>query len=776
VFLQQEIHRRSLIEQPWTLLTITGPPGSGKTETARYLLSQLSRDPRALIYVPSSSPGALTRFKSVLTSDSPVQFFESVVETMVAESIEVPSSLWPISSWRTPLKQVLLESLVEQRQRLFLVVDDYHMHQDVGDALVALRQTARAWGVHIILISRPQVLSLRDETRYDLICQLWTKEDAGEILKEWVKPEQAATMANALESGWLSRQTEFSLYLLQVIAQYADDIGTAPTILLRRAIIEHLSSVPDVGASSGRLSPEALLSRIKGLLQSWTPYEQILAEFERRVETDMVHLFGGLSWFSKYQDEERDSFLDAERIVRWSSGMVETSEHAQTLMQAAAEANIFECSTGVAGWKDTLVADGCAALYLAREFRTKDVEDATIAAHVARLESKNSLDILNLVLDPSLILQLVQICTRSAVSTAGAIDQLITRDFIERLSEVPTATMELNDNLLRLGAKASDEEVKQLAKTVSRMCEIVEEVSADCKRRIEKGDPTARVCLVVHAMQYGPTEAYFENVLETAPDHMGPFALDAAALVWGRDGLGRLLEFISRLSGEKVLSEILGRGWQKWCGRLTAEEQLSAAQVIIQHVQNGVLGGVLANALIDRLLRTFFVCVPRAQWDEYGPGFGRLEEVFASGDSSTRRREVPSVLQWCMFRKSPDAVQRNSEWIVDEDRGLAIQVHPNAPATFDYVFGCIRELGEECALPNSKDLLLVESAPVGSWELIRDNLPSRFTYEREIYRGQLAVAGHRDGRFVKRHVNVQTELKDKFYWRPVYRLGGQVVR
>jgi hypothetical protein len=752
----------SLESSYWTL-SITGPPGSGKSETADLIVRRLRYNSNPIVLIASSSPAMMTALIEVTSKSTRKDIIEQLGEVATVDESLIPDQLKMGSDWQYALKDVFIDSLFYRSQNIVIVIDDLQLHREVLSAINKLAE----WEFRLILISRPEIQLSKQVNKRSmlLVCNPWSREEAEKLLKKWVSQSQHQRITNALRQGWLKNQHQFSLYLLRTLTEYVEHIEAKPTDLLRRAIEAHLSSLSTIPTDSGSLSPTVLLGRIRRLLEEGESPEKILLEINTTKPIDLTLLFGTLAWFSMYQDEVSNAYLDAERIIKWSRNMIMTREVADQLMNAANDAKILKCSGGVAGWGDKLVADGCAALYLAEELDDPDVSDATIAEDVKRLERKNSVDILALVLDPALVLRVITCCTASSPSSAAAIQRIVTDDFIARLAEIPETLTELGQRLLDFGSKIKIEHIADVAAALGRVASVSAKVTDLCDNVIQQALPAAEIALAAKAISSNASYGFFKSAL---PAYLHPVAADAAARVWNLDGFNPLKERLSELAASGHGTNRLTGIWQTWCQRQNPMSLLKCILSMLDEILANTENHTFIVQLIEASLESLFNTVSPATRREIQSDIRKLWHYVNRIVPTSNVGVISSLLKWLTYDICPNAIRQDSTWMIINEEGVcAIQRKPNSPARIEHIFAQLSTLGSQYSLPATRELMHLDLPPDGEWEIVRDFLPNGFRYDkRTILTGQLAVAGNHKGKFEPRSFDRSKEHHSLFFWRP----------
>ena len=751
----QNLARITEEKATWRTLTLTGPPGSGKTVTGDFLVQQLSKRLRAVVLIASSSPTMLQALAQISDETNKEEVFENLAKAVSAEESMIPPEFKTERNWQAALTDVLLERLRDVNQPTIIAVDNLHLHQKVSASIQRLRDYAKPWDLRLLLISRPEIPPRPKECLFSLTCNLWSRQQTKDLLNLWISESPRQSV---IEQGWLQDQNKFSLYLIETVAINADHLAEKPTDLLRRAIEAHLSSLKDVPIQRAHKSPKILLDQVRDMLERAEPTETILEKLQSNIDINLVQLFGILAWFSLYQDEDANAFLDETRIVNWSSNAIASQKIARQLMNTAGEAKIFNCSGGIAGWRDMLVADGCAALYLAEEIQDPDVSLQTVARNVRQLELKNSIDILTLILNPELVLRIIEAGTTTSSFRASTLQKIVNEGFIGRLRNIPNALVVLGEKVLQFSQNASIEEVEDIAVALARVARVSPDIEHRLDNIIQQAEQNANFALAAKAIIVGPHTDYFTS-LPLPEDHfLQPIAVDSAGRIWGEDGFNLLHERLAQLSGEHQ-ERNLKSAWLAWLNKQDPSILINCCHVLISKVSQETACSPFYGILLETTLQCFLQNTSPAEKQKFLKEIRDLRQHVYEVLSLRHFPYLANTLKWLTYQTDPDAVRNDSDWLIRQD--YAIQKEPNFPARFDQVFQVLKGLGVDYALPHSDEL---SELNVEGRELVSDRFPSNFQYGNTLLPGQLSVATQENGQIISRVVDL-TELESKFLWR-----------
>ena len=745
----------------WRTLAITGPPGSGKTVTGDLLVRQLSKQLRAIVLVASSSPTMLRTLAQTTELTSKEEVFEALATAVSAEQSMVPSEFRKEKNWEKSLTDTLLERILNVTQPIILAVDNFHLHTQVSDAIGRLRDSSSQWDLRLLLISRTVISPSPEECLFSVPCKLWSHQHAEELLDLWIPKTARFSLIDILTQVWLKYEDEFSLYLIETIAINADKLEKRPTELLRGSIEAHLSSLDIATLGPAKLPPLQTLDRVRQMLKEKKPPESILEIISSKNEIDLVRLFGMLAWFSLYQNESAYAFLDPDKIVDWSGNAIASREIAEDLMVKASKAKIFNCAEGVADWKDMLVADGCAALYLAEEIEDPNVSLQTIARNVTQLELRNSIDFLIFILNPEMVMKILEAGTVTSGFRVSTLRRIVTGGFISRLEDVQGFLIQIGERLLQFGHKTSIYDVEDIAVTLARVARASPEVKRLVDDVISQAQQNANIALAAKAVLVGPRATFFNSV-RFAEDHLQPVAVDSAARVWGVDGFEPLQERLAQLSASGHKESNLKGAWFAFLTKQVPSTLINFCHALMSKVSRATASSPFCGVLLESTFQCFLQNTNPADRRVFQDEIRVLRQHLYKSLSLGDCPHLANTLKWLTYQEDSAAVRRDTDWLIRNN--YAIPKEPNLPTMTKYAFQSLNRLGDDYGLPHSRELrgLNIDSE---HWELVSDRLPRGFRYGDHLQPGQLSVAIQRDGRIATRIVDSSTELTSEFLWR-----------
>lgn len=729
----------------WSLLTLVGPPGSGKTELAQLLLETLVSEARLLAIIVSG-PDLLQHFSTLALCKTRDAALSAIIKAIFEhpEQAALPNNFAEDADSRRAFLDVLVSALSREEQAAAIVIDDLHVYGDVRAAVSELCARPE-WNLRLIAIGRS--IQLREglvepEMRRAIRVGLWPKAQAQSMLETWVPIQHLSAVTSLLATGWLANQDHFSLYILRMVAEYVDELNRQPSELLEKAVGEHVKHVAAL-LERQALPPGAVLQSIRSMLEEGLPADEILPILNTPLRLDAVRLVGLLSWrsrFSPQEGQEGRGILDPQTVVDFSEGLVSDRDAAAKVLQAGSDAGIFDYPRGSATWRDALVADGCAALYLRTE--VYEAPTTSIASMLKELERTGSLDILSLALDAPVILRLVEAVAEDNPRLASVVPLLVTRPLVASLTGHPELIDTFVATLIRLGCRAPEANVADIATGLSRLLEQSTELGHWCKEQVGRGvGPEARLALAIRALELGPGELYFHTVAGGAAGEL--HATEMAAFVWNEDGVETLSKRLVDLGcrpHQPCRLDRLDAIWANWCTRQPGEAVLGAISILGEACQRDgkerePCYAQLAGCALRNLVQL------RRGWlrTEIAGLQNRLDELRgltarqARGD---RRMLAGALAHWIAFYFCPEIIERDIGWTVDPKGAFAIPLKAQKGQPFHEILARVRSCGSFAVavvdLPSAEELQAMISADGADMvmdgdgthrEVVRDCLP-----------------------------------------------------
>jgi hypothetical protein len=767
---------RAAIQDPssWKTIAVSGPPGSGKTELASLVVRELIAAGQFIVIIVAT-PGLLESIRSLSEQVTLDDSLQVLVKGMCRDAqFMLPSTLRKTDDWEMPVADAILSVLRERADQVLLVIDDIHVHSEVAAAIARLR--AHSTPFRFLLISRSGVRNASGEPFLSYDCKLWPRQSAEDMLRTWVSDSNRAQVNHVLQDGWPKKQIEFSLYLLRAMAEYIDSLESAPSELLNKAIRGHLA--PIAAMLMSRQEPAAIaLERIKQMVANPdTSRDDILRAITERAEIEPATVMGILAWYTIFAPPEPGSertqraFLDADRVVQFSKGLVPSKEVAEQILEAGAQAKIFDKSSGafsnVYGWRDKLVSDGCAALYLAFEIEIQKMENRSITNCLEGLDEKRSLDILGMAIDTTLLLRTIRAVTSTRPSLAGLIDRLLTPEVADRLSRTAGTLEEVSGTLFDLAAAVDMNHFSDAAKALAKVMRFSRQVMSECWNLIRASSSAhAMTALAAMATEQIDTESFFAGLdQENLSDFMRPVALDAAARVWTVNGWPALASRAAALLEEGVPKERIATIWELWCGRRTTSQVLATAADLLRAALK-----VNTEAFLFLTGVTLKHAIGSRSPGERGASSAAFAEIGQELQNHVvcgHHRGASEIVKWLAIQYGPE-IAPGAEWILTKDGTAAFARTALECASVGELFDRLRPVCRWFRIANSSELqkLKIQSG----FELVRDALGDDFSYNTaDLIVGQIRAW---DGNKVVIVPKWQVNL-GPFSWRPRFLLPG----
>lgn len=730
--LQQHFYNNLSVGNDWTTIAVFGAPGSGKTELSRLLLKGFAANNKAVVLV-FSTPELLSDLELLRRSQNREEAYFGLAKSFCFRERLVPARFQSTDESIKAFIDALYQLLKDERrqQPAIFIVDDLHARREIRDVLSTLRTEANEWNLRFVLIGRTEIEGQAREKLISIKCETWNRKQAQRILTDWMEKERHQEIEIALNEGWLAEQNKFSIYLLRVIAENIDDLTSQrhkPSTLLRNAIDKHLSSVVIEIRSQPRPSSDLLL-KIESMLRNGASSDEILRELSREETIDLIQLFGILSWVSHF--EAQDNILTSGKIRQWSQGLIPTDQAAKDLIEAGGKAGVFSVFFGAAMWHDKLVADGCAALYLGHKVEESELNDSLVAEMIESLNKSDSIDILTLALDTPVLLRIIEAVANAKPNLADAISKLVTTEFILQLKRNPEWLNELWEHLWKRGRKVSARDITPFALVLTRLLPLDQNFETKCHDAIEKGSSDdAVLALTMKALQLKDTEQFFQELEPYAPTYLSLIVAETAACFCRSKNGRALYSYLTKLIDLGYKENDIGRVWEIWCSQQKGEDIFIAVSDFIEQAKDGTTNEN-AYRLFTELSFREIASRPPIERDKHLQQIKQLKNEVV--ELAKRGRKLASLLsKWIAFFYNPEIVNKESAWIVVTGKSnYALPKRPNKPLYVGQIFAKIRNGYPHLELAAADELRHVHNSSEGHPELVRDSLPSGFSYTEE---------------------------------------------
>lgn len=833
----------------WSTIAVTGPPGTGKTELAEILASELASGSLVLIACTGKLIEVLEEFPNYQThedafrslceaiqSAEEAQFFEGqsgtgpAIESNNEKRLQlIPEGFKSSRSQRHAFMDSLASHLARRQVgRLpVIMVDDLHAYTRLSLSISMMRKEFKHWGLRFVIVSRVRVEPVageievshlprdsasqaysqarpapRDSDFIKVLCDYWDRDQACTILREWTHERDETRIVEILariertrrafvaddESEDDMRPRRYSSYFLRVSVKSGRT--AAPSVVLKEEIGSILGSVRDeihraVADSEGR-SPAELLHSVEEWLCQGLPPQEIVNNLTKARETgadlsDPILVFGLLSWTSRFNSES--ATLNANRIRLFAKNFVGTEQAAKALMYAGEKAGVFKVSLELATWHDPLVSDTCAVLYLDNEIKNRlssPYGDQTIVSMVAALEKKESLDILQLALDPSSLEFIIRSVMQQANPRVDLVDKVVTDELVAGLSQTEWSN-DVGRVLLENGCKLHSENKAVLGSPLARLIRHSKPFKEQCWRAIANPNPDTglqELALAAIAVLMRNQRGYFKAVDERGPSYLRATAAYMAARTWdwkGRDTLRAQL--VLMVENDQLTAMQAGQIWALWCAGQSQKQLIKLSQKLIKEAMDGTALDLSATFISACLGRVHSGTLP-ADRAHYSSDFATLqtEAVRLAGRGNRHRGLAAELVRWVTCYQAPELARPEAQWAIGHKGVYAIAHAPCDPLPIGQIFAKFRGLCPSFHLPTSselRELRIIVPSQDGVRELVRDSFPQDFRFgpKEKILPANLETF---DG-FNLKMVDHQDLDRLKYRWRPRFLLTPQQI-
>ena len=776
----------------WDTFTLSGRPGSGKTEVANVLAGEFIIKHKMIIII-ASTPNLLKQLEKAPSYANRDAAIRDLIDSIISAPLDarlIPPRFQNNVEEKEAFKDALLNVMLEKKYPATIFVDDFHAYNKLNSAVSKLCQEAQAWGLHFVLSGRTVGLNLGEESQHRLLqkdCDLWSREQAVLMVKSWAEGKSEQEIEEALERDWPRKKLErvwprekdeFSTYLLRILIKQLDRPDETPSVLYEEEIREIVSTVDE--AVMGRLESQderakRLIEKLKQqsaldmLIQNKTA-EDILSVLD--LETDgkkenPILLFGKIAWNSRFA--KKDWITVKNLIGDWR--ILQDEQSAKELIAVSLNAKIFEGSIDTAELKNPLIADGCAALYLADEVRKGN--DNYIAGMIECLNESESIDILRLALDKDVLRTIILTVVNERPNLSRVIDKLLSAEFVARLAEKPDYVEKLGESLFNQARKVHVSNIKPLALAIYKLLPLSQSLGEMCRNAIAESTQEATIALAVKAVEWKDKGEYFTEVGQyISADYLSRIAADMAARLWDWEGAMPLASRLVEFSDDNYDGNEVRRIWSLWCARQEENDNLmSLTNDFIARAEEDSkhekVYGILAAANLEKI-----VAKPLER-ERYKVELKHLMDKTKALAARGKLSLASQLIKWIAFSFHPDVILKNVDWVVDSSGKFALPVKTCESALINEIFPKINnsrdsEGGLIFDLPSSKELLSVLNQSHYSSELVRDRLGEKFSYsENQIDRKWLVTL---NGRKIE-EISREQFNSNKFNWRPRLKLS-----
>lgn len=727
----------------WTTLGVFGPPGSGKTQLAHYILNQLVPD-GPHIALDFSTPDVL----EALQGQAPISTRKEAITSLAGYARRLaPAEFLESDISLLAFEHACYKALACNSASAILFFDNLYDKRETRQRLLALRQNAEDFKVHFVLVDRSGIEAVNSTEKFvSLQCDLWNRDEARRILNVSFTNQRGISVGDYLSTGWPRNQQRFSTYLLDLMA-HQFDIHLDASSLLQRAIARQIEPV-DAVLKQVAVPAEKVIDKIKTLLAEDAPVEALVAALNEQTSLDAVELLGQLSWVSRFDKQE--AIFTTSALTRWSRGRL-SEEAAERLLSAGSEAGIFLGDRRAKAWRNNLVADGCAALYLAKVVGT--ASNATVAEMVDQLGS--SVEILQLVLDVELLLRIIDAIVESRLGMSGVIAKIVTEQFISRVSEQPEFVDALADRFVRQARNATPEQLVPLASVLARILPASPHLQTFLTERVTAYDNDATLAIASFAAARMDEGAYIDEIAKLGADIRTAFGM--ACRFWSYKSQEVLVHRAIALYQEGIFGEETREAWSSWCGRLKGPELMDAVAYLVNValVDNQDLECAL---LLDPLLQGIGKSRLTASQ------LSTLRLALEASLCESKPRIATSLVKCLAHGINRDLVPAESKWIILKDAAIALPKAAYPPSSWgEIIRRALRP--PHFSLPHSKELAQYPGLSSGEAELISDGFPEGFEPGDPLYSRYIMVWDGVRAAYPEA-ANMEALKTLKFVWRP----------
>lgn len=763
----QQIFAKPPIEKnTWSIMSIYGPAGSGKSATSLFFAEILKTDYSA-ICLCFSSPSLLNVIIELASCNINKEEAIGTITEAFASDKYIPAKYHDTYESAKAFTDALNFHLIERESPIYIIVDDIHAHRETESALIKLWPIMKEWNIKYLIIGRkkfaPSDIMWSEDCSFELHCNYFGKKDAQDILEYWSLDDIPKKAISTLDRGWPSHHSEYSTYLLRMLFDNIDDIQSSPNELMKEAINRHLSSFEKVILYQSK-SDGGILRIVKQMLIDNEPREKILEVFRGKQKIDVTLLFGLLAWHANYG--EQTGFLDAKLIPKWSSGMIPSEEVAHELLKAGRDAEVFIMYRGGADWRDKIIAEGCTALYLIYEMDrmihdSPEIVNNTIAQMIDKLASSNSIDILPLALDVPDMVRIVEAIARADRRYLAIASKIITPEFITRLSGDSRWVDKIADIIFKRAQLYNEEKIVPFALVLAKLTPFSKNLELYYEEMAKGDGGEARLANCIAAIRYKNSKQYFEYASSLGVDDI--MAAEIAALSWGIEGGPALFDRLCEFESKKKLVHNINRIWDLWCNNQDIGDVTEYSLDLVKHCVDKKTDSIVQYTLASHgLLKPIELKIkPRDQCAT------NLKKIISVGADTIQPVIMGRLIRALAYYSCPDIVGSGSEWVYNQKGKYALPRESNDPMLVKNIFAKIRKGFPAFYIPSKDELCALKFPVIDQPELIRDGFPKDFLGEDDqVFPSNFKFwDGENIEYFRKDEVNTR-----KISWRPVFRI------
>jgi hypothetical protein len=666
----------------WSSIAMSGPPGSGKTQVARALADELASGHFVVLWLADQV--TLLMLADLAEGSAPRN---ELLDQLAKAFVDVgPAEFGASAVSRLALQDALRRVLGAEPARVCFLIDDVDHRATARRALDQLVARRDRFAFRVVRVGRaPPAANVvgDDPWRIRVALKKWNRAEAAEILEAWIGA--TAAPERLLQEGWVSRQADFSLYTLRLIAEHLSSLDADPAVLTRRTISQQLQPIEEsfvFSAEDARASAQTL-ERVRTLLEEGSSHEDVLKVISRQHRRDMIDILGELSWFSLFQSE--DGWLFPSKLAAQYPGMFPDESAANEFLRLGAESHVFRLTKGAAVWTDKLVADGAAALYLGR--RAKTADSAVVVEMIQRLHQSDSIEVLALALSAEVLVVVLK-SLATAPHLAAVTEQILSPRLVEELRREPAWIERIAQYLIDLGRRIDVANIGFIAGSLARLC-VEPKVERWVRDTVAGPDPSASIAMA--------TLAYRDRrnfVSEMKAAGVPPArSLRAAAAIWPEDDSELLGEYLLDVPDEQGIAI-----WQRYCERCGPDFMARKSVELLRRASEPGARSARLAVLLEGSLRALATAPPRVKEVPFRDLSEALLRLAAEATNPAVQRLVP----WLAAFVSGIVEASSKEWFYSMKGRHGLAMDPMEPALAAEILN--GKVGRKVRLPTTAEL------------------------------------------------------------------------
>ncbi len=447
---------RALLEDPWKRLTIYGPAGAGKTQTAKRLLQRLAEQGTGIVVEICADDISLGEeaYAEEATIDVRVVLRQMLTDAL-SRGIGTSRDEITVSSCR----DVVNRYVDSYPERIIAFVDDLDNFRQLRGWTTTMPGepvSPDENGVRMVRVIRAKVQEAPVTTHVEHSFEPFTNDESRQILANNLSHGTSLDRVDELISHtpFAHSTGGMSLYALRIIKEFETPPASPdstmrqfPVDLLRSTILRIVEPINSHIRGSGALPYDELstaVERIRTLLEKG---ELVAAQVRDLLpapsEFDLVDVLGDLAWYSKYREQEP---LGPSSIVHWTGRAIRDEAVAKELLELGMEAGIFGKGRNEAFWRDQLVADGCAVMRMRAQ-----QHDGTVAEMARTLVNGNASEMLWMGSDFGVFEKIVNAVSNGDTESISVLDAILSEQAVAWLAMDIVTMQKTEQRLIELG-------------------------------------------------------------------------------------------------------------------------------------------------------------------------------------------------------------------------------------------------------------------------------------------------------------------------------------